>query len=70
MTEISNNEWENVNRDANAQEVFETFKTILLHVQREMPGGSLVQCLACDVKVASSILVHSSFLVTGSALIN
>ena len=33
------------------------------------PGGSVVQCSARDLKVASSILAHGSFLVRGAALL-
>ena len=32
------------------------------------PGGSVVQCSARDLKVASSILGHGSLLVRGAAL--
>ena len=33
-------------------------------------GGSVVQCLAHNLRIVSSILAHGSFLVRGSALIN
>ena len=32
------------------------------------PDGSMAQCLARDLKVASSILAHGSFLMRGIAL--
>ena len=35
-----------------------------------MAGGSVVQCSACDLKIASSILGYGNFLVRGAALIN
>ena len=39
---------------------------VSLHIQGS--GGSVVQCSARDLKVASSILVHGSFLVRRAAL--
>ena len=43
MTEALNDEWENVNRDANGEMVFGTFKNVLLDVTEGMVEMKVVK---------------------------
>ena len=43
MTESLDTEWQNVTRNVNAEEVFNTFRNVLLHVMEKMVGRKMVK---------------------------